>query len=224
MTTQRGHIGSSDDWLESFHNHPHSTEKLRRMARQRNSTTGPDSLGLSVFASFLNRRSTTRPFEDSHFPELFEEDSLTDDEIDRWFVTLTRDASDAGEPLPSTNVIDEAKRIVRNLRHRLPQNTDVYSMDRGKVAVELYGNHGHGFLLVCEPGGGALCTVTAKGVSRRARYEISSTLPDGFLVEGLEEILQWPRTRIHPTYMHEKIPKPARHRESHLPNLAGEDG
>ena len=49
MTTERGHIGSSDDWLESFHNHPHSTKKLRRRISQRNSMTGTDDLGLRAF-------------------------------------------------------------------------------------------------------------------------------------------------------------------------------
>jgi hypothetical protein len=105
-----------------------------------------------------------------------------------WFVRLIEEVTDDAEPMPPTPVLDEAKRIVRQLRQHLPPDTDVYPMDGGKIAVELYGDSGHGFLLVCEPGGSALCIVTVKGVSRRARYESSETLPDGFVLEGLEDV------------------------------------
>jgi hypothetical protein len=105
-----------------------------------------------------------------------------------WFDKLIEEVTDDAEPMPPTPVLDEAKRIVRQLRQHLPPDTDVYPMDGGKIAVELYGDSGHGFLLVCEPGGSALCIVTVNGVSRRARYESSDTLPDGFVLEGLKDV------------------------------------
>ena len=112
---------------------------------------------------------------------------VTDDVIDDWFLALAEEATTEGATL-SKQVLDEAKRIVRGLRKELPLNTDIYPMDEGKVAIELYGAFGHGFLLVCEPGGSALCIVTVGGVSRRARYDNSTGLPDGFLHEGLRDV------------------------------------
>ncbi len=117
------------------------------------------------------------------------ESPVTHDKVDGWFNALTEDAADTGEPMPSKSVFNEAKRIAHGIRSQLPTTTDVYLMDGGKIALELYGDFGHGFLLVCEPGGSALCIVTVDGVSRRARYENSSVLPDGFISEGLSDVL-----------------------------------
>lgn len=108
--------------------------------------------------------------------------------VDSWFKNLESDAADAGNPMPGQNVIDETKRIVLHLRPHLPPDSDVYTFERGKIAVEVFGHPGRGFLLICEPGGSALCIVTIDGVSRRARYESSAALPDGFLKEGLQEV------------------------------------
>ena len=83
---------------------------------------------------------------------------------------------------------DETKRIVLGLRTYLSSNTDVYTMEDGEIAVEVFGSPGRGFLLVCEPAGGALCIVTVDGVSRRARYESSAILPDNFLKDGLRDV------------------------------------
>ena len=114
---------------------------------------------------------------------------VTDDVVERWFAQLGDEAIESGEVLPEQSTLDEAKRIVRGIQELLPGNTDVYAFDEGKVAIELYGRVGHGFLLVCEPGEKALCIVTVAGVPRRARYESSATLPDGFVREGLEAVL-----------------------------------
>ena len=112
---------------------------------------------------------------------------VTDDVIDGWFLKLAEEATVDG-PTLSKRVLNEAKRIVRRLRRELPLDADIYPMDEGKVAIELFGDFGRGFLLVCEPGGSALCIVTVGGVSRRARYDSSTDLPDGFLHEGLKDM------------------------------------
>ena len=114
---------------------------------------------------------------------------VTDDVVERWFVRLAEEAAESGEALPDQRTLDEAKRLVRSMQELLPGNTDVYVFDEGKIAIELYGRVGHGFLLVCEPGEKALCIVTVAGVPRRARYESSATLPDGFVREGVEAVL-----------------------------------
>ena len=114
--------------------------------------------------------------------------ALSNDVIDSWFKCLVEEAQEPGETMPSSEVIQESKRIVTRLRSQLPTDTDVYPDNDGKVAIELFGDPGHAFLLVCEPGGSALCVVTVDGVSRRARYEDSSRLPDGFVREGLRDV------------------------------------
>ncbi len=115
------------------------------------------------------------------------ESPVTGNVVDKWFLSLVEEVSAEEEHL-SERVLREAKRIVHGLRKGLPVDTDIYPMDGGKVAVELYGESGYGFLLVCEPEGSALCVVTVGSVSRRARYEDSSVLPDGFLREGLKAV------------------------------------
>ena len=112
--------------------------------------------------------------------------SISDDLVEDCFKNLESDAADVGNPMPAQSVVDEAKRIVLGLRPHLPHNVDVYTMEEGKIAV--FGHSGRGFLLICEPGSSALCIVTIGSVSRRARYESSTTLPDGFLKEGLQEV------------------------------------
>ena len=106
---------------------------------------------------------------------------------DALFGGLEADAIDAENSIPPREVVDEAKRIVQRLNQNLLDDCDVYTLEEGKVAIEVFGLPGHGFLLICEPGGSALCIVTHRGVSRRARYESSATLPDGFLHEGLAD-------------------------------------
>ena len=113
---------------------------------------------------------------------------ISDGMIEGWFDGLESDATEAGYTMPSPSVIEEAKRIVGSLRHYLPSDVDVCVFDEGRVAIEVFGPVGHGFLLVCEPGGNALCLVTTKNSSRRARYGNSAVLPDGFLIEGLNAV------------------------------------
>ena len=131
------------------------------------------------------------PTEPNVFEELqvsFEGLPVATDVVDSWFAYLSQEAEDTGEPMPPESDVEEARRIVLRLRGQLPEDTDVYLMDGGKIAIEVYGDLGYAFLLVCEPGGSALCVVTVNGVSRRARYESSRTLPDSFIREGLNDV------------------------------------
>ena len=112
-----------------------------------------------------------------------------DKHVDAWFSGLEAEAENAGNPMPSQTVKDEVKRIMRGLRRLLPPHTDVHTWDDGEVAVEVFGERGRGFLLLCEPGGSALCVVTVSNVAGRTRYESSADLPDGFLRERLREVL-----------------------------------
>ena len=109
----------------------------------------------------------------------------TTHEIDSWFSGLEEDAEETGNPMPTTPLIEEAKRIVGGLNRDLLEECDVYTLEQGKIAVEIFGQHGHAFLLICEPDGGALCTIAEPGYSRQARYDNSKSLPDNFLKDGL---------------------------------------
>ena len=117
-----------------------------------------------------------------------EEAALPKEAIDAWFNGLEADAENSGIPMPSQTVIDEAKRIVMGLSRHLPHDTDVYTLEEGKIVVEVFGSDGRGFQLICEPNGSALCLVTEGNASRRARYENSVILPDGFIQEGLRAV------------------------------------
>ena len=108
--------------------------------------------------------------------------------IGNWFDRLAEDARTSGNPIPTTEVIAEARRIVTALRYQLPFDTDIYTPGDGKVEVEVSGSTGYGVSLICEPGGSALCLIAAKNASRRARYNDSSELPDGFLLKGLTDV------------------------------------
>lgn len=126
-----------------------------------------------------------------HHPSLpnREESTPQIDTVEGWFNRLEADAANVGNQVPLPTTVEETKRIVYGLRPYLPSDTDVYTLEEGKIAVEIFGATGTGFLLICEPGGSALCIVTVDGISRRARYESSSVdLPDSFLTEGLLDV------------------------------------
>ena len=128
------------------------------------------------------------PYQPEAAQELFRTRRLREINVsDALFDGIERDARENGNPVPTQAVVDEAKRIARGLDQTLLDECDVYTLEEGKIAIEVFGLPGHGFLLICEPGGNALCIVTERGVSRRARYESSSSLPDGFLHEGLAD-------------------------------------
>ena len=109
----------------------------------------------------------------------------TTHEIDSWFSGLEQDSEETGNLMPTVALIEEAKRIAVRLDRDLLEGCDVYTLERGEVTIEVFGEHGYGFLLICEPDGGALCVIAEPTRSRRARYESSKSLPDNFLRDGL---------------------------------------
>ena len=166
------------------------TSDLR--ARRRSEDT-PTTATRRIFLSFAleGGMSVHRHLEAFlHHPSIPspEEAALPKEAIDAWFDGLEADAEHAGIPMPSQTVIDEAKRIVLGLSRDLPHDTDVYTLEEGKIVVEVFGSDGRGFQLICEPNGSALCLVTEGNASRRARYENSVILPDGFIKEGLRAV------------------------------------
>ena len=155
----------------------------RRQAKRRQSHAEYERMLTAIdFLSLGLRDSRGRD------PRNRERSFLDDSVIDGWFVALEQEPATPDQSATSGDVVDECKRIVRNLNGWLPADADVYSMDEGKIAVEVFAEADNGFLLVCEPHRQAVCIVAVRGISRRARYEDSAVLPDGFLKEGLDAI------------------------------------
>ena len=112
----------------------------------------------------------------------------SDQAISNWLSAAVLEAEGSEDEVPTGEVVEEARRIITKLRDSLPDDTDVYPMDKGEIALSVFGRSGNAYLLVLEPDGGALCIVTVDGVSRRARYQTSARLPDNFLKDGLDEV------------------------------------
>ena len=104
------------------------------------------------------------------------------------FQRIPEESMEDEHAVPPEEVIGEARRIVSRMLRLWPREYDVYPMDHQRVAVEVDGGFGRRVMLLCEPGGSALCIVTVDRVSRRARYEDSSGLPDGFMLDALKDM------------------------------------
>ena len=101
---------------------------------------------------------------------------------------IKADSREMGYPVPDVTLVAEAKRILIGMQEYRPASFDAYSMDDGRVAIGVDGDFGRSMLIVCEPGGSALCVVTVNRVSRRARYGDSGFLPDDFVRQGLRDL------------------------------------
>ena len=192
MTTESSRLPTALDYLRNTLDLTEVSLQASRPGRKR---SGPHRIVNVFFSSAASQEadnpyrrvleelgaSLSLPVQEDKFP--------TVNQVEDWFKGLDAEAKSAGNPAPAQNVVEEAKRIVLGLRPLLPLDSDVHTWDDGEVAIEVFGVLGHGFLLLCEPDGSALCVVTVDNVSRRARYESSADLPDGFLREGLQEVL-----------------------------------
>ena len=109
--------------------------------------------------------------------------------VDAMFNKFETDALEAVQGIPDDEVVAELRRIVTAMHHRWQSEYDVYAMDSRTAAVEIQRDPGQGsLLLLCEPGHQALCIITVASVSRRARYQDSAMLPDGFIADAMRDI------------------------------------
>ena len=104
------------------------------------------------------------------------------------FDELGNEAASMGHDIPSTEVVEEAKRLFEEIPFSRQLAYDVYSMPDGGVTIGVNGSFGRAMVLICEPGKTALCVVTIDRVSRRARYDDSGFLPDAFVLQGLDDL------------------------------------
>ena len=161
MRTKRPETGSSDRLWETHVPQP--------------STHSISLTDESIFAARLR----------AHFPAEVLRTTANLEAVEIAFDQIPVESAEAGHEPPPEDVVNEARRIVREMFRRWPREYDVYPMDERRVAVEVDGGHARKMLLLCEPGGSALCIVTVNRISRRARYEDSSMLPDGFVSDAL---------------------------------------
>ncbi len=98
------------------------------------------------------------------------------------------EAREEGFPEPSETAIANAERLLKAIYAIAPQRFEVYPTPDAEIAVDAPGGYGQSVLLFCESSGSALCMVDVNGEHRRARYDSTRTLPDGFLVEALTEL------------------------------------
>ena len=108
--------------------------------------------------------------------------------VERRFQDVTVECDEEGYDVPPDDVIEETRRIVNAMLRMCPREYDIYPMDDRRIAVEVDGGFGRRMLLLCEAGRTAICIVTVDRVSRRARYEDSSILPDGFITDALRDM------------------------------------
>lgn len=101
---------------------------------------------------------------------------------------IEADAQEMGYDVPGADVVGEAKRILLEMDEYRKASYDAYAMSDGRVGVAVDGGYGNSMLVVCEPGGTALCVVAEDLVSRHAEYEAVSFLPDDFVRQALRKL------------------------------------
>lgn len=106
---------------------------------------------------------------------------------------VVEDAREEGYPIPSDLAFQNARRLLPEICQLTPRPVAVYADPYDGIAIDISGGFGRSVLVLCESGGSALCSVNLDGEHRRARYDNTRTLPDGFIREALAEVETKPR-------------------------------
>lgn len=103
---------------------------------------------------------------------------------------IVDEAREEGFPLPSGKALKSASHLLRIMYGMFPQRFEVYPTQDGDITLGAYGGPKESVLLLCEPEGGAVCSVYISGDYRQKRYATADALPDEFLVDALCD-LRW---------------------------------
>ena len=101
------------------------------------------------------------------------------------------EAREEGLPVPTGETITRAKELLRQLYRIRACRFEVYPLRAGEIAIDAPGPQGRSVVVVCEPDGGAVCSVNLDGCHRRAVYDGCSArllLPDAFVKQALEAL------------------------------------
>ncbi len=165
-------IALSPDYIE------HLYEALRPPATANKPVDADMSFSREISACTIDRID----FGGVHSPEL--QEALHDlDDADT-------EAREEDYPIPSDLARSNARRLLITLYAIFPHRFEVYPTQDGEMAIDATGGSGRSVLLLCESDGGALCLVNMNGRQRRARYQDTVLLPDGFIREALQELIR----------------------------------
>lgn len=98
-------------------------------------------------------------------------------------------AREEGFPIPSNSAIDNAKRLLHDIRKISLLHLEVYPTPDGEIAVHVPNGCGRSILVLCGSDGSALCLANLESGHRRKNYPAADVLPDKFLrqvLAGLE--------------------------------------
>ena len=98
------------------------------------------------------------------------------------------EAREKSFPIPTVTALNNAERLLKSMFSILPRRFEVYPMPSGAIAIQASKAPEVAISVLCESDGGALCLVSALDHSRRARYSTANYLPDGFLLEALQDL------------------------------------
>ena len=109
-------------------------------------------------------------------------------EAQKELAEVADEAREEGYPVPSDVAFENARRLLPAVYRMLPRQVAVYPTPDGEICIDVPGELGRSVGLLCESDGGALCLVHIDGEHRRAHYDTTRTLPDGFVREALAEL------------------------------------
>ncbi len=118
-----------------------------------------------------------------------ETDDSREELVKQWLHELDENAQEKGIAI-GPEVRGEVERLLYDLTE-LPDDASVIADEGGAAEIEVFRVPDGAFVLRCEPGRRALCVVSVDRFRRRARYQNSRMLPDGFVNEGLASVLQY---------------------------------
>ena len=106
---------------------------------------------------------------------------------------VAEEAREEGYAVPSDLAFENARRLLPEICRLTPRPVAVYADPYDGIVIDISGGFGRSVGLHCESDGKALCMVNLDGEHRRARYDNTRTLPDGFIREALAEMESKPR-------------------------------
>ncbi len=104
------------------------------------------------------------------------------------------EAREEGFPALSERALGDARRLLKDLYRMHPCRLEVYPTPDAEIALVAPGGDDRSVMVLCASDGGALCTVNIDGRLRYARYPSAARLPDGFVREGMRDLV---RARSH---------------------------
>ena len=101
---------------------------------------------------------------------------------------VVEEAREKDFEIPSQLVLDNSRRLLRDLFRISPRRFEVYPMPEGEVAIDGSGESGRWVILSCGPDGEALCLVGIDGRREHQCYLDAGTLPDEFVRHALDAL------------------------------------